>query len=408
MPRPQIQITNIVGDLGGSPPALDGVCLLVHNAPAAYAYTENVFTSLKQAEQAGLTEANDNANNFLLWEHVKDFFTANPSGELHLLRVSVSATYANIFTVGNAENTALQNYLASKAGRVKIVGVSIVPATETHTTSISADLYAAIPLAHAFSLAEYTRLRPIEIVLEGRKFAGTAADALDLRALNSGNVSVVVARAQNRAAEIGSLGNNYAQIGLFLGSLSAVHVGRNVGRVRNGALPNVQTAAFSGGQIPYFDYNDNDLNILSDKGYIFMDTYPAVSGWFWVDDHTCTLPNRTDAYIYLNRTAHKAARIAVRTYVERLKDEFRVDKTTGRLPAIVVQSLQNELQKAIEREMLNNPDPTRDIEISAVTVKIDPNQNVLASGKIVARLQIVPLGIARIIETQVQLINPAN
>ena len=406
--RPQVQIENIVGNLGGTLSTADGVCLLVHNAPAAYTYTEEVFSSLEQVEQAGITEANDSTRSFLLWEHAKDFYTLNPFGELHLLRVPEATTCTQLFTVGHASNTSLQNYLASKSGRVKIVGVSIVPATETHTTSISSDVQAAIPLAQLFSQAEYTRLRPCEIVFEGRKFAGTASAALDLRALNSGNVSVVVARAKNRATEIGSLADNYAQIGLFLGSLAAIHVGRNVGRVRTGALPNVQTAAFSGGQTPYIDFDDGGLNMLSDKGYIFMDSYPAVSGWFWVDDHTCTLPNRTDAYIYLNRTAHKAARIAVQTYVDRLKDEFRVDKTTGRLPAIVVQSLQNELQKAIEREMLNNPDPTRDVEISGVTVRIDPNQNILASGKIVARLQIVPLGIARIIETQVQLINPAN
>jgi hypothetical protein len=407
MARPQIIIEQIDGSLGGTLPSADGVCLLVHNAPAAYSYTEDVFTSLEQAEQAGITEANDTANSYLLWEHVKDFFTKAPAGELHLLRTSASSL-TNLFTVGSPANTALQNHLASKAGRIKIIGITFVPATETHTTSISADLQAAIPLAQAFSQAEYTRLRPCEIIFEGRKFAGTATAAVDLRSLNSGNVSVIVARAKNRAEQIGALANNYAQIGLFLGSLASIHVGRNVGRVLSGALPNVQTASFSGGQVPYQNFGDNDLNILSDKGYIFMDRYPSLAGWFWVDDHTCTLPNRTDAYIYLNRTAHKAARIAVQTYVTRLKDEFEVNKTNGRLPVIVVQNLQNELQKAIEREMLNNPDPSRDREISGVSVKIDPNQNVLASGKIVARLQIVPLGIARIIETQVQLINPAN
>jgi hypothetical protein len=408
MPRPQIEITNIAGTLGGTLPTEDGVCLLVHNAPAAYSYTESVFTALSQVEAAGISEANDASNAFLLYEHIKDFFTMQPFGELHLLRIANTATATDLFTIGNAANTLLQNYLASKAGRIKIVGVSVVPAVESYTTSISPDVQAAIPLANLFSLAEYTRLRPIEIVFEGRKFSGTASAAVDLRMLASGNVSVVVARAQNRATEIGSLAANYAQIGLILGSIASVHVGRNIGRVLNGALPGVTVASFSGGQIPYQNFSDEDLNIISNKGYIFMDTYPGVPGWYWVDDHTCSLPNRTDAYIYLNRTAHKAARIALQTYVLRLKDEFRVDKTTGRLPAITVQTLQNELQKAIEREMLTNPDPSRPAEISGVTVRIDPNQNVLASGKIVARLRIVPLGIARIIETQVELINPAN
>jgi len=407
MARPQVQITNITGSLGGVLPTADGVCLLVHNAPAAYTYTESVFTELSQAEQAGITEANDTARSFLLWEHVKDFFTLNSTGKLYVFRTDAT-TLANLFTVGNAANTALQNFLASKQGDIKIVGVSFVPATETHTTSISTDVQAAIPLAQAFSQAEYTRLRPIEIILEGRKFSGTASAAIDLRALNSGNVSVVVARSKARATALAVLGANYAQLGLLLGSLAAVHVGRNIGRVATGALPNVQQASFSGGQTPYETLTDGDLDILSDKGYVFMDAYPGKSGWFWVDDHTCTLPNRTDAQIAYNRVAHKAARIAIRTYVERLKGEFAVSRTTGRLLALTVQTLQNDLQKAIENEMIANVDPSREQEISGATVVIDPTQNVLATSKIVARLRIVPMGTARIIETQVQLVNPAS
>jgi hypothetical protein len=406
--RPQVKITNIAGSLGGSPPTNDGVCLLVHNAPTAYTHTETVFTSLAQAEQAGITEANDATRSYLLWEHIKDFFTVNPLGaELHLLQVPATTTFQQLFTVGHSANTLLQSTLAAKAGVIKTLGVSLVPASETHTTSISSDLQAAIPLAQAFCVAEYSRLRPISAVLEGRKFSGTASAALDLRGLAAGYVSVVVARNQTRATALGALAANFAAIGLALGSIAANHVGRNIGRVKNGTLP-VQQAAFSDGRLPFKDIADQDLNTLSNKGYIFMDQYPEVSGWYWVDDHTCTLPDRNDAYLSLTRPANKAARIAIRTYVDNLKDEFRVDATTGRLPNIVVQTLQNELSNAIENEMISNPDPARVPEISAVTVRIDPNQNVLASSKIVARLRIVPLGIGRIIETEVELYNPAN
>lgn len=405
MARPQIQITNLTSTFGNLPTD-DGVCLLVHNAPSGYTISTNEFNSLEEAEQAGVTSNMDTMYNYLLWEHVKDFYTQVPNGKLFLHQTSATSL-VQLFTPGSAPNTALKNFLSSKQGLIKIVGVTFVPATETHTSSISPDLEDAIPLAQAFSQSEYTRLRPIEIIFEGRKFSGTASAALDLRALNSGNVSVVIARRSNPAFPP-AMYNNYAQIGLFLGSLAKIHVGRNVGRVASGALVGVNKSTLSGGQVPYETLSETDLDVLSDKGYIFMDTYPGRVGWFWVDDHTCTLPNRSDAYISYNRVAHKAARIAVRTYVERLKDEVPVNKTTGKLPLIVVQSLQNELQKAIESEMISNPDPTREKEISGVSVTIDPNQNVLATGKIVAQLKVVPLGIARIIETQVQLINPAS
>lgn len=421
MPRPQVQITAVEGTLGGTLSTADGVCLYVHNAPPAYTYTSTpgasvgvtsaVFTSLEGAELAGITEANDLTNTYLLWEHLKDFFTLVPFGEIHVLQLPVATTCQNLFTVGNTACTALQGYLGSKQGRCKALGVGIVGVSETHTTSISADVLAAIPLAQAFSKAEYTRLRPIEVVFEGRKLSGTAAAATDLRALNSGNVSVVVSRNQTRSVALVTAGiasaANYAQIGLFLGSFASVHVGRNVGRLATGTLP-VQQAAFSGGQLLYTGFIDGDLNILSDKGYIFMDAYVGRNGFCWVDDHTCTLPNRTDAYIALNRVAHKAARIAVQTYLDRLKDEFKLDKATGRLPAITVQTLQNELRLAIEREMLTNPDPSRAVEISGATVRIDPNQNVAASSKLVARLSIVPLGTTRIIETEILLVGSSS
>lgn len=410
--RPQVNIVRQIASLGGNPPTRDGVTIFVVNSPDEYTLPDGdlIFNTLKDLEEAGITEAGDLANNYLLWEHSKDFFSLASGTELHILRVAEATTFTNLFTDASLSNTLLKNYLAEKSGSIKLLAVTLLPIGVETNTGLSTDLITAIPLAQVLADAEYTRLRPIDIILEGRALGGTIAQAQDLRALASGNVSVVVARDGVRKSALTTAGNagasGYAQIGLLLGLIASIHVGRNVGRVRTGALPNVSQAEFSGGQTPYSTISEAGLDSLNDKGYIFMDKYPNKSGWFWNDDHTCTAVNQTNAYLALNRVLNKASRIVVSTYVEELKDEILVDSTTGQLAPIIVKGFENRLQSAIENEMLANPDPTRDREISSVKVSIDPAQNVLATSKIVAQLQIVPLATARIIETLVELINP--
>lgn len=410
--RPQVKITKQIASLGGAPPTNDGVSLLVLNPPAGYTLPAGdlVFRTLKEAEEAGITEANDLTHDCLLWEHVKDFFALADGTALHILAVAAATTFTNLFTEANAANTLLKNYLAGKAGQIKLLGVSLKPSGAETNTGLSADLVTAIPLAQVLADAEYARLRPLDIFLEGRALGGTVAQAQDLRALASGNVSVVVGRDAARSATLVAAGNagagGHAAIGLLLGTVASVHVGRNIGRVRSGALPGLVEAEFSGGQKPYTGISESGLDTLNDKGYIFFDKYPNRSGWFWNDDHTCAALNLSSAYIALNRVINKASRIVVSTYVEDLKDEVLIDPNTGQLAPVVVKGFEGRLQDAIENEMLANPDPTREREISSAKVIIDPAQNILATSKIVARLQIVPLGVARVIETLVELVNP--
>lgn len=406
----EVTILKQVNPTGGTPTTEDGITLLVVNVPVGYVTTGTlIFKSLLELQAAGITQANDLANNVLFYEHCKDFFSQADGTELHVLRVAEACTFTNLFTIANANYVSLQNYLASQAGKLKIIAVTLKPATETHITSLSADVMTAIPLAHALASAEYTNLRPIDIVLEGRKLTGTATLASNLRLLASGNVSVMVGRDATRKAELTTAGNtgatNYAAVGLMAGKLAKVHVGRNIGRVISESLNIV--VEFSGGQKPFVEFSETDLKTLDTKGYVFFKKFPSKAGAFFNDDHTCTAKTLFDSQIVFNRVMNKASRIAVATYIESLNDEVVVDATTGQLETIVVQTLQNELQRAIENEMLTNPDPTREREISSAKVTIDPAQNVLATNKIAVKLTIVPLGIAKNIETTIELINPA-
>ncbi len=409
MPLPTLTINQIITQIAASSVATDGIALLVTNPPAGYTVASGnlIFNSLANAESALITETKDLANTFLLWEHIKDFYLRSPGAELHVLIVPQATTMVQLFTPSNANYLLLRNYLASKAGDIKQIGISIKGATEANTTSITADLLSAIPLAQAFSRVEFAEQRPIEIFFEGRNFAGTAGNATNLTLLNSGSCSVVVARDKARREALVLAGHTdvkFAQIGLLMGTVARIAVSTNIGRVRTEELP-IVLPEFSGSQQMNVDFNYSDLNVLNNKGYIFYQNYATqASKFFYNDDVTCESETASNGKINLNRVLNKAVRIVAKTYIVNLKDSFPTNN--GKLLPATIAGLENQLRLAVERVMLNNPDQAREQEISKVIIKINPAQNVLTTSKIIASVEIVPLGIARQLVANVSLINP--
>lgn len=414
MAKPSVSIEKLKGTLGGSVPSQDGVALLLITAPEAYSFSgSGIVRSLDEAEEAGFTEAKDLLNNCLVWEHIKDFYSmADAGSELHIILLGADLTLVELFTPANENYALLQNYLAAQQGNIRLLGVALNPSyAESHTTSISADLLSAIPLADAFADTEFARQRPIEVFLEGRKFTGTASAAADLSTLNSGEVAVIVSRDASRNAVLAAAGNtgagNHAQLGLLVGAVASVHVGRNIGRHLNGSLP-VVTAEFSGGQVPYEDFSETQIGVLYDKGYVFYDRYNGLDGWYFVNDRTCTRSIDTDGRIRLNRTINKACRIVLQEYILRLKDEAPVDAETGLLKGVVLAGFETALQDALRLEMWENPNRSRPQEASGGTVRIDPTQNVLATNELVAEVEIVPLANFEKLTAKIKLVNPAT
>lgn len=405
--KPTIKETTT--SLGGSPATRDGVTLFVFNPPSAYATTGTlIFNGLKGAEEAGITQASDLAHNVLVWEHLKDFYTRAEGEEVHVLFVAEACTFTNLFTSSSANNIMLRNYLASQEGNIKLLGVSLKPATETNT-GLSADLVTAIPLAQVVRDNEFSKSRPLDIILEGRKLTSTASAMQNLRALASGNVSVVAGRDATRKAELVTLGNtganNYAALGLVLGTLASIHVGRSIGRVKNAPFNIVPE--FSGGQRPLgtasIDFGDDDLDTLDTKGLIFFRKIPNKAGVYLNNDHTCTAKNLSKAFIRYNRTLGKVARIALATYTEEILDEFPVNPdTTGLFPQDITR-IERGIVEAIENEMLNNPTPGRVREISTVRAVLADTAGIFTSRKLSVRVIATPLGVAEEIETTLEL-----
>ncbi|MDX1903801.1 MAG: DUF2586 family protein [Thermonemataceae bacterium] len=417
---PHIEIENITTQLGQAP-AEDGVAMLLIRL--SYPYEDNavgsdpfVLYSLQEAEENWLiTKESDTAYGCVFHKHVADFFRACPNGELHIFPIPQAVTN-HIQLFGTTTYTQpIDNYLSSQNGRIKLVGVSIAHSSESsaevQVTGITEELYNAIPNINSWANRQFVNnLSPVFVLVEGRRFLeGYAATSMNsaknLREIVCPYVSVVVTREQSSYEAID---NNYADIGLALGTLANTPVGWNMGRVASGAISTLKNVRLSGGANLYEEISTTWLNQMAEKGYIFLTRHIGANGWYWSDDPTCTEATASNAYISLVRVTNKAASIVVKTYTQRLKSSFKVNKTTGRLEVQVINMLQNELQEAIEKEMLRNPDPNVPQALSGVNVRIDASQNVLATNMIVVNLEIVPLMVARVIRTRIQMVNPAN
>ncbi|GGG33379.1 DUF2586 family protein [Hymenobacter glacieicola] len=407
--RPNVNVLLGNGNLAREVDNPDGLALLVIGAPAGYQLTEALLYSLRGAELAGATAEADLAANALVYEHIKDYFVeAGDGAALRVLLVPNATTMAQLFSPGNAAYTSLQTKLKEEKGVVRLLGVALNPAAAEVAggAGITADLLAAIPLAQTFANAEFDAFRPLDIVLEGRLFTGTATNATDLRTLNAPSVAVTIGRDQLRVNDLVAAGltlaNKFAQVGKVLGRLSAMPVQRSIGRVKSGALEGITQASLSGSTLvtSLSDGKGGDLSILDGKGYIFPLIHAGKDGFFYNNDATCVAKTNDYAYLKLSRTIKKAARIARTIYLEELLDDVLIDRATGYLPAIEVSRFQQTLKTAIEEQMGEN--------ISAVTVYVDPKQNVLSASKIKALVRVVPRGTAEQIEATVEYNNPFN
>jgi hypothetical protein len=95
-----INITKLSGGLGRREPNNDMVSALVANGVAVSGgvqlNTVYRLNSLNDAIALKIDASYDSTNNILLYEHIKEYFRINPSGELWLLVPAQSVSYADM------------------------------------------------------------------------------------------------------------------------------------------------------------------------------------------------------------------------------------------------------------------------------------------------------------------------
>jgi hypothetical protein len=258
--------------------------------------------------------------------------------------------------------------------------------TPTIVDGLDGDVYTA--MAKAQELAVWSaeeKYAPLFVILEGRRYAGTASSLRDLHLGANNRVQILVADTE--------ASSNTACVGLLAGTYANVPVHRSAARVKNGALP----------AIIYIGTNKAELgspDVIHDAGFVTARTFIGKAGYFWTDDKLATAVSDDYALVPRRRVIDKAYRIAYATILEEIGDEMPVTDD-GKIPAAIAKSIQNKVETAIENTMTVNgelgvdPGNAKD---TGVKCFIDINQNVVSTSKFIASLQVKPYGYTKYID----------
>jgi len=393
------------GNLGRASAVLDGVTALVASGVAVadkFALGDVLaLRSVADAENLGITAAYDLANKVLLHQHIADFYANAGEGvELYVMPVVNTVTMEDMADITKTYAPVLLDTLKGRVRQLIICRVPPADYAPAFVNQFDPDVWAAITKAQALYASEFTKHRPIQILVEGRGFQGTAATAKDLRTLAANRVSVVICQVAEVAARDARFAD-YAAVCLAAGRLAAIPVQRNIGRVKDGDVTVNGEAAFSDGT-KLSAMSQASIDALDGFGYIFLIERDGKAGYFFNNDHTACPLTDDYAYIHRGRPIDKAARLVRQVYLEELLDDIEVDPITGKMAAAVIKSYQRAGEKAIEINMLANG------EVSGVKVFVDPDQNILSTDKVSTVMRIVPKGMANEFEIKLSYENPLN
>ncbi|WPV66590.1 DUF2586 family protein [Chitinophaga sp. LS1] len=386
MGLPKVAITLGNGNLGRTVVTDDGVAGLILTGLENGLISLNqpkVIYSLSDAENLGIKDTN---LNFDAYARIKEFYDlAGEGAELYIMLVGDGVNQATIVDPTNAEGAV--KLLNAAQGRIRLLGVCFTPSDiylPLMKDGLDAGTIDAVPKAQQLAETYAAQFKPVRILLEGVNADIEHPETLkNLRTFSDNRVGIV----------IGSARTNGASVGLVLGRAAAVPVQRNLGRVKDGALP-ITGAYIAGKKIE----DITGVDALHDKGYIFFRTFVGRSGYYINDDPMCA--PTTDDYSQLasGRVVDKAITLCYQTYVEELNDEVAID-ADGKLSVPVIKYLQSRIETAVNTSMAD--------EISSFSAYVDANQNVLSTGKITVKAAIVPVGYTKTIEILLGFTNPA-
>jgi hypothetical protein len=381
MAAPNLTIVKGQGGLGRPLTGEDHISGLVFfNAtlPAGFgSANEKTFTSLAQAEAAGITSTAAAYKRYHY--HIKEFFRMNPLGILHVGIYPIPGG-----TYDFAPVTTLQYYAGGKIRQMGVYAPGLTTITATPVAALQAK-----------AAALETEGKPLLAIL-AVDISGTA-DITTLADLRSAGASPLVQVCIGQdggsvgAALAVSEGDSITCLGAMLGLYSAIPVSNNIGWVKSYNMAGAELAvpAFANGQL-YSALSASAVSALYDKGYVFLRTHQGVGGTYFAGSPTCVVSTNDYSSGEAVRTIQKAIR-QVRAFIsEAINGPVLIDPATGFISdeyAAYLTALGN--RALAEMEAAN--------EISGSQTIVNPEQNVVSTGSIAITIEIVPIGTANTI-----------
>ncbi len=411
MALPGVSIIFQSGGLGRRNPTGDDCAAMIGNgvspgsSPLLQLGTSYLLKSTDDAETIGIDAAYDTANDVLVFHHISEFFRKNPNGSLWLMLVAQTVTLTQMADKANQYAYKLINDSFEVSGETpaRRLGIFRAPATgysPTTTDGMDADVFTAVAKAkELMTQLDSEKAWLGSIGIEGRAFTGTATNADSLRALEKGGIYVVIGQDGDIAA-IDALHASYAAIGTFLGDRSRAKVNESTAWPEKFNLQDEGLTKFIdlrlSSNVAIGSYSVTDQTTLHGKGYIFAKRHRGLSGAYWSSNPSCDLEASDFAWITDRETVAKAARLVYIALLPKVESPVLVEAATGKLDPGFVTYLES-----VGSGALAEMDTAE--EISGKDVYIDPNQNIITTGKLVIKFKVVPTGTAREIEAYISL-----
>ena len=156
-----VVIEKVNGGLGRRNPSGDMISGLVANGVAVIGgvqlSTVYRLKSVKDAESLLITESYDSTNSVLVYEHIKEFFRANPSGDLYLILAPQNVSFSDLVDKSMNFSTKL---IVESGGSVKQLGVAYNPSSPVSDFSEATQ---AIIKAQELANDSFLKHRPLQV-----------------------------------------------------------------------------------------------------------------------------------------------------------------------------------------------------------------------------------------------------
>jgi hypothetical protein len=380
MSLPRVLIIYSNNNLLADITAIDGIAGIVGTVatPALIGVPKKV-TSLKTAEDAGYTAAAEP----VMHRHIKEFY-AELSGNQELWVMGVVNTMSQAQMLDKDDPAGAIKLINAATGKIRILGLFRTPdvAYVPGVDFFDSDVQAACLASNAFGANSLANLVPHRILIEGRVVNEASLVVFEPKTAAADFAGVVVG---------GSDDNGSASIGTALGRACRFGAHIKLGKVANGPL--ALDAVYIGTKLLK---DVADLAGLHNKGIISFVQHPQKAGFYFGIDRMANIADYR--LLAFGRVVDKAALIAAATYVEELESEVDIDDA-GRISELDIKHLEGRVEQQINNSMAE--------QISAVSVVIDPAQDILTTGTLTVKIRIRPKGYTSFIDVDLGLNAPA-
>lgn len=379
------------------------------------------LSSIDEAEALGLsatTDANAIGDTLaLIWYHISEFFRLNPDGTLYVHNGNAVAP-ANIFAAAGPADAIM----TASGNAVRFIGVVFgVDPTDTITqTGGFADFVATTrTAAQAWVTARAAAFVYVDtVVIEGYKVAAVLVDQ-KLAGAPQVHVTVACDFGYMDSVDDAVVDLKYtAAVGTVLGSIGVRMLSESIGSVTLEKYPDyargfanyslVDTHAqrwlkpgLSDGTRTFDSLSQAVRTELTDKAFGYAGQYEGYEGIYLNGEATSTTADDDFNTIHANRIWNETARRVRRALVPKMNSRVRIEPSTGRIAPATIADWDAAAKAALHALLAES-------EVADFTFRLDPNQDVIAQGKVVCKVRVVPQGIAKAIEAEIGFLNPAQ